>query len=115
MVKSIAIILVAVATLIGAWGALHFKLGAQKLSRNIFANLKNKSLWIAVLFYGMSSLLFMIGLRMGDLSVIYPITSLTYVWIVFLSMKILKETMNFYKWLGIALVMIGVTIISLGV
>ena len=111
----LAMVLVVVATLIGTWGALYFKLGADKLTSKILQleNLKIKELWIAVVCYGVSSIFFLGGLRGGDLSVLYPITSLTYIWVALLSMKVLKETMNSYKWLGIVFILIGVTVIGL--
>lgn len=113
MTTFFAMTLVAIATLIGAWGALYFKLGANQLKDKLLENLKNKELWIAVICYGGSSIFFLWGLRGGDLSVLYPITSLTYIWVALLSIKILKETMNSYKWLGIVFILIGVTLIGL--
>ena len=114
MINLTAFLLVFVATLIGAWGALYFKLAASTLTFRFFDLLKNTKLWLAVFFYGLSSIFFLIGLRMGDLSVLYPLTSLTYIRIVFLSIKVLKERMNFFKWLGMGLILGGVVLISLG-
>lgn len=109
-----SVILVVVATGIGAFGALALKYGANKMTRKDKWSFLNNRLIIGVFLYGLSSIFFLIGLKDGDLSVLYPITSLSYIWISLLSIKMLHEKMNFYKWLGIAAILAGVVLIGIG-
>lgn len=106
--------LVFIATIIGAFGALFLKYGANTMTRKSVLSFLNIQLLIGIFFYGLSSVFFLIALKNGELSVLYPLTSLSYIWISLLSIKMLSEKMNLYKWLGIASILVGVTMIGLG-
>jgi len=62
--------------------------------------------------YGMSTGLLVLALRYGELSVLYPIIALTYVWVSILSVVLLGETMNAFKIVGLAVIVIGVTVLG---
>lgn len=111
MNEIIAIILAILSTIFAALGQLGLKFGSMKLKKSIEGILKNYSLISGVFFYGLSSVVFIIALKGHELTVLYPIASLNYVWVSFLSMKYLNEKMNKYKWCGIALIIVGVIII----
>ena len=64
--------------------------------------------------YELATIVFIPALRGGELSVLYPFISLSYVWVSLLSIKILKEKMNSFKWMGVALIIIGVSFIGFG-
>jgi uncharacterized membrane protein len=66
-----------------------------------------------VLLYGISTIFFILALRIGELSVVYPLTSITYIFITILSVYFLKEKMNQYKWLGILFIIVGVILVKL--
>ena len=57
--------------------------------------------------YGINTLMLVLALREGELSMLYPIIALTYVWVTLLSYLVLKEPPNFYKNLGIATIVRG--------
>jgi uncharacterized membrane protein len=65
-------------------------------------------------FYGVSTAMFIPALKGGELSVLYPLVALTYVWVSLLSVKFLNEKMNKMKWIGILLILFGVTLIGIG-
>ncbi len=108
----VSVVLVFVATLIGAVGALLFKIGSAGRLHPLKA-ITNIPLIIGVGFYGLSSVLFIIALKGASVAIMYPLTSLTYIWIAFLSMKYLGEKMNSHKWMGILLIIFGVALIGL--
>ncbi len=62
--------------------------------------------------YGLSTGLLVLALRYGELSVLYPIIALTYVWVSILSVALLGETMNVFKIVGLAVIVIGVTVLG---
>jgi len=109
-----AIAMVLIATVLGGFGSIYLKKGAEKLEFKINALLRNTKLFYGVLLYGISSLFFIVGLKGGELSVLYPLVALSYVWISILSLRILKEKMNWWKWAGVALIVLGVGLIGYG-
>lgn len=113
MVNILAIILVLIAGVISAVGALFLKKGANKFVFNIKELVKNTTLIFGVLMFIITLVLYMLGLRRGELSILYPITSLTYVWVCLLSIKYLNEKMNKLKWLGIILIVAGVSLMTI--
>lgn len=106
--------LVFVASVIGSFGSLYFKKGANDLRFSLNAILKNYKLVFGFFLYIFSACIFVISLKGGELSVLYPITALTYIWINFLSKKYLNEEMSALKWTGVILIIIGVTFIGVG-
>ena len=109
-----AIGLVILATLVGAFGPILLKKASSKKLSKIGSLITNYPLFGGVALYAVGTLLFIPALKGGDLSVLYPFVSLTYIWVSLLSMKFLGEKMNKFKWIGIALIIIGVVFIGFG-
>jgi uncharacterized membrane protein len=110
----IAIIMAVVSTFIGAFGSLMLKKGSVNFTRNIKLFFTNYVLFTGIFFYAIASIIFVIALQWADLSVLYPIASLTYIWVSFISMKFLNEKMNKFKWIGNLLIILGVILIGIG-
>ena len=109
-----AIGLVISATLVGAFGPILLKkASARKLSK-ISSLIKNYYLFGGVLLYAIGTMMFISALKGGDLSILYPFVSVTYIWVSLLSVKFLGEKMNKYKWIGITFIILGVTFIGIG-
>ena len=109
-----AVGLVITATLVGAFGPILLKKASSKKLSRISSLATNYHLFGGVALYAVGTLLFIPALKGGELSVLYPFVSLGYIWVSLLSVKYLKEKMNRFKWLGIALIIVGVTFIGLG-
>ena len=58
--------------------------------------------------------LLVLALRDGQLSVLYPIIALTYVWVTVLSPMFFNDIINVYKVVGVGLIVVGVSFIGLG-
>ena len=112
MNEPLALLIVFLATFIGATGSIFLKKGSKELNRNILSQLKNKNLIFGIGIYALGSILYISALKFAELSLVYPITSLSYIWISLLSVKYLNEKMNNYKWLGIIFILIGVIFIT---
>jgi hypothetical protein len=80
-------------------------------SDSIVAILKNIYLYIGVLLYGISALVNIVVLKKLDYSVVLPLTSITYIWTMFLSCIILKEIISRRKIMGVILVIVGAVFI----
>ncbi len=109
-----AIGLVISATLVGAFGPILLKKASAKKLSSIGSLMKNYHLFGGVSLYAVGTILFIPALKGGDLSILYPFVALTYVWVSLLSVKFLGERMNLIKWLGIGLIIIGVSFIGVG-
>jgi len=100
-------------TMISAVGTIFVKKGSSKFSMNIFEQIKNWRLIIGISMYLISAVFYLVALKHGELSIIYPIASATYIWVALLSQKFLNEKMNLMKWLGIMLIICGIVLINL--
>ncbi len=109
-----AIGLVILATILGAFGPILLKkASAKKLSR-LSSLATNYELFGGVALYGLGTILFIPALKGGELSVLYPFVALNYIWVSLLSVRFLGEKMNRLKWIGIALIIVGVVFIGIG-
>ena len=64
--------------------------------------------------YGLFTVAMVLSLREGELSKLFPIIALTYVWVTLLAYWLLKDPPNIYKNAGIATIVIGVGILGQG-
>lgn len=94
--------------------AAIWKKSSAGIRKNIGSFVKNRYIYIAGLLVVFNSVLFIMALRGGELSVIYPITSLKYVFIAFLSVRFFNERIELNKWMGIIFIIIGVSLIGVG-
>jgi uncharacterized membrane protein len=109
----ISIILVLTAAVIGSMGAVFLKLGAEPL-RYGWRNALNVKLAAGVgLFLG-SSVFYLLGIRRGELSVLFPMVSISYVLGALWSKVFFGEEFTRAKFLGLVLIMIGVVFVGLG-
>lgn len=61
---------------------------------------------------GTSTVLFVLALRRGELSLLYPVLTLGYVWVTILSVVIFQDSMNLFKIAGVAVIISGVAILG---
>ncbi len=111
-INLLAVSLVVIGTITGSFGSLFLKKGAEAFNLNLLKQLRNKNLIFGCLLFIVGTVLYIPALSMEKLSILYPITSLTYIWVALLSVRFLKEEMNLHKWLGITLIIIGIFLIS---
>ena len=102
------------AGLLGASGAVLLKKGADRLKLSVPDLVRNWQMILGVGCYAASVFFFVPALKGGEVSVLFPLVSLTYIWVALLSVKFLGEKMTRQKWIGIALVILGVALIGLG-
>lgn len=68
--------------------------------------------FIGFVLYMVSSFFWLIGIAKVPLSYAYPMISISYVLVVLLSWLIFKEQVGPLKWLGVAVIIFGVYLIS---
>ncbi len=57
---------------------------------------------------------FVFGLKEGELSVLYPLVSLGYLWTLVWSKMFFGEEMTREKFIGVGMILFGVTLLGLG-
>ncbi|HYP05894.1 MAG TPA: EamA family transporter [Bryobacteraceae bacterium] len=108
-----SVLLVFLCTVIGAAAQILLKMGANQLSSsNPVKMLLNPWVFSGYALYGISTGLLILALRKGQLSVLYPVIALTYVWVTILSIAIFKESLNPYKVVGLSVVVAGVAVLG---
>ena len=107
-------VLVGIGSFIGSFGAVFLKAGAVRLEKNFAALIANWRLIAGVLLFCLSSVFFVFGLKHGELSVLYPIVSLGYIWTLLWSRLFFGEQLTRSKIAGLALILIGVLFVGLG-
>jgi drug/metabolite transporter (DMT)-like permease len=110
--RSIALIFFA--TVLSAVAQILMKIGSAHFSANIGELITNIPLIIGYALYGAFTVLMVVALREGELSMLYPIISLSYVWVTLLSYTWLGEHPNWYKNIGITIIVVGVGILGRG-
>lgn len=108
-----SVLLVFLCTLIGAAAQVFFKLGATAIARPTPVQiLTNPTLLFGYCLYGISTMLLVLALRKGQLSLLYPVIALTYVWVTLLSIMIFHESLNAFKAIGLAVIVAGVAVLG---
>jgi drug/metabolite transporter (DMT)-like permease len=108
-----SILLVLFASLIGSFGAVFLKLGAAPLKNGLRYILNWKLAAGVTLFVG-SSVPFVMGLRHGELSVLYPMVSLGYVWTMVWSKIFFNEPITRAKIGALFMILTGIVCIGVG-
>ena len=109
----IIITILIITTLSGSVGALGLKQGMNEITElSVKKVITNKWLLIGCFLYIVSAVTNIVLFKYLDYSIAFPMTSLTYVWTVFISYFTFKEKITPLKIVSIILIMIGVIIIS---
>lgn len=111
---TIKILMIGIMTISGTFGALYFKKAITKLEgTNIYMLICAPELYVGVCFYLLGALLNIILLRYIDYTILYPMTSLTYIWTMVVSYIVLKEKINREKLLAVLFIVLGIIVLSL--
>jgi len=112
MTELLSIGLVLFGAIVNASAAFFIKIGVDNFS--LFKLYKSNFFLLGFFLYLASTFIYLIALRGGELSVLYPLVSTTYIWSMFLSVKYLEEKMNKWKWLSLFGIIVGAIFIGLG-
>ena len=107
-----SMLLVLFASVVGSFGAVFLKLGAVRLT-NAWS-LLNWRLLVGVVLYLGSSVFYGLGIKHGQISVLFPMVSLGYVWTMVWARLFFKEQFTRQKFMGLGLVFLGVLFVGLG-
>jgi multidrug transporter EmrE-like cation transporter len=108
-----SMLLVFAASVIGSFGAVFLKMGATRLDGSILSFANSRLLIGITLFLG-SSVFYAFGIKGGELSVLYPMVSLGYIWTLLWSRLFFNEPFTRTKFVGLGLILLGVFFVGLG-
>jgi drug/metabolite transporter (DMT)-like permease len=117
--RKLAIFIVLACTLLVAIGQYLIKLGANRLSHAGFMATMIGIFTIPQLFagyclYGVFTVLFVYALRHGELSILYPLIALGYVWVTITAVVAFHDTVNPLKVIGLVVIICGVAVLGWG-
>jgi len=109
--------LVFLGALLSAVGGILLKLGAVQLApvhdlRSLLAIALNWRVMAGLCMYFIPAVMWIILLRKVDLSLLQPLMSMVYVITPIMAIFLLNEHVSLQRWLGIAVIIAGVAIIS---
>ena len=108
-----SMVLVVAGSFFGSFGAVFLKSGAERVNRNLLSFL-NTRLAAGVGLFVISSYFFVLGVRRGELTVLYPLVSLGYVWTLVWSRVFFREPFTREKLLGLLLILAGILLLAAG-
>ena len=107
MIDPVAVLFLVPGVFLGAYAAIYLKKGSKHFSLNPFKILQSRELVFGLSLYILSVAFYLVSLSRSSLSVIYPLSSFSYVAVSILSVKYLNEKMTFLKWLGVIFIIAG--------
>jgi drug/metabolite transporter (DMT)-like permease len=107
-------LLVFACTILGSVAQLLIKTGMSPshFSPHLLAILTDIPLIAGYTIYGVNTLMMVLALKNGEMSLLYPIIALTYVWTTLASYTLLHEPSNLYKNVGIVTIVLGVAVMG---
>jgi multidrug transporter EmrE-like cation transporter len=111
--KPWAIGIVVTCTIFTSIGSLLLKTGADRFSWSIAGALHAYPVIIGLFFYFLGFVLLTLAFRHGELSVLFPFVSLSFVGVVILAFVFLKEKIVLMEMLGFAAIVSGVVLIGI--
>jgi multidrug transporter EmrE-like cation transporter len=117
--RKLAIFIVLACTLLVAIGQYLIKLGANRLSHaGLMATMIGiftiPQLFAGYCLYGVFTVMFIFALRHGELSILYPLIALGYVWVTITAVLAFHESMNPFKIIGLVIIICGVGVLGFG-
>jgi multidrug transporter EmrE-like cation transporter len=115
------ILAILLSILLGTGGQLTLKYGTKlAVSREattsvLVSYLANPYMWLALLLYAISTLLWIYSLTKVELSYAYPMVALGYVLVCIFSVLLFKETMPVLRMAGLGVIILGVIMIAISV
>jgi drug/metabolite transporter (DMT)-like permease len=106
--------IIVLCTFLGAAAQVLMKMGADytKAHPGLMGLITNPLLIAGYGLYAVVTVLIVVAFKDGELSVLYPILSLSYLWVAVLSFLIFHDTLNPYKLIGVAVIIGGVAVLG---
>ena len=108
------ILLVFLSTFLTATGQVLWKIGSKTLEVGAISFFTNIPVLLGIFCYVIAVVLLILALTKEDLSVVYPIYSASYIWVLLASAYLLKEEIHLLNIVGIVLILVGIGLLTKG-
>ena len=106
-------VLIFVPIILAALGQLILKFGMNQVGKfDLVRSFTNPLVILGLAFYGVSLILWMMVLTRENLSFVYPLVAFSYVLTVTLSRLVLHEPVPSLRWLGLAVIVLGILMVA---
>ncbi len=112
MVENTVIAYILLSTVVGALGTIYFKKGVQGIS--LLQIWKRKWFWYGGGLYILSSVFYLLALRQEMITVVYPLASVSYLWVALFSAHFLHEKVTVWNIGGVCGIVLGMILIGMG-
>ena len=118
--KRRALYAIAAATLIQVVGQILIKQGADALGpsptlmQTAVGMVTILPLFAGYAMYGLFTIIMVFALQHGELSMLYPIMALSYVWVAIGSVVFVHESISVMQMMGVAVIVSGVAVLGRG-
>jgi undecaprenyl phosphate-alpha-L-ara4N flippase subunit ArnE len=103
-----AFIFILLSTVLISSAQILLKIGAVNLPT------LNWELFVGFTFLIMATLFLVLGLKRGEVSVLYPILATSYIWVILLSVSFFDEQLGLLKIIGMASIVVGIMFVGFG-
>ena len=121
MVKTLVLVLIA--TLLGGAGHVCLAKGmktigdlteasSERLGGMVARTLSNPWVLFGVALQAAFFAMYLVLISRADVSLVLPLTAIDYIVVVFLAQLMLGEIVTSVRWIGVALIVVGVTLVS---
>jgi len=101
-------------TILTSAAQFFYKAGANRLEFDLNSIITNYHIIFGLVLYGTGAILMLIALRYGEVSVLFPIIATSYIWVSLGGKYFFNEPIGIIKWIGISVVILGVSILGYG-
>lgn len=113
LIAAISILLAVVGQLLMKKGMLLFgTFQATQILSKIIPMFLNPYVFLGFICFGLSSIFWLVVLSRLEISLVYPMVSVAYVLVALASWFFFKENLTVMRWVGIAVILLGVFLIS---
>ncbi|MFN7918454.1 MAG: EamA family transporter [Bryobacteraceae bacterium] len=109
-----SIALVFGASFLGSIGAVFLKSASGRINRDVWSIVMNWRLAAGIVMYVLSSLFYLKGIKQGELTILFPMVSLGYVWTLFWSRLFFQEEFTKSKFIGLGFIIAGIVLLAFG-
>ena len=109
-----AYVLVFASTLVNVAAQTAYKYASSTFGWSLSGTVLNVPLLIGLCCYAVSAALLILGFRGGQLSTLFPILALSFVWVVIVAALVLQEHVSIANIIGMAVIIVGVLLITTG-
>lgn len=103
------LLLIVIVTLLTSFGQFFLKQGADLLPMFLTWQLA-----LGIVLYLIAAGIFLNALRESNVSLLVPILATSFIWVSLLGVFLLGESLTIINWVGVATIVLGVSIVGVG-